>query len=127
MIIFSWYPKTTNKNKLFSPLLMNNGNLLRFDILFHPGFVNFVVHEKTEDIPETANSEIQAYRSEAVHPDPECSNWSSRGTGCRGHQEPGPPDPAISNSWVGPGIPSCPVFYLPHDRDLAGCCVHKIH
>ena len=71
---------------------MNNGKLLRIDILFPPGFVNFVVHEKTEDIPEAAHPEIQAYGPETVHPDPECPDWTACGTRSSGYKEPGPPD-----------------------------------
>jgi hypothetical protein len=52
------YPKTTNKNKLFSPVLINNGKLYGFDILFPQGFVIFVTREKTEDIPAPAHPEI---------------------------------------------------------------------
>ena len=103
---------------------MNNGNLLRFDILFPPGFVNFVVHEKTEDIPQTANSEIQAYRSEAVYPDPQCLNRFAGGTWSRGHQKPGPFDPAIADGGTGRRVPSCPIFYFPYDRDTAGRSVY---
>ena len=103
---------------------MNNGNLLRFDILFPPGFVNFVVHEKTEDIPQIANSEIQAYRPEAVHSDPQCLDRIAGGTRSRGHQEPGPPDPGYTDGGAGKGSPSLLVFYIPDDRDPAGHCVH---
>ena len=85
------------------------------------------MREKTEDIPATAYFKVQAYRAETVHPDPECLDRSVGGTGSGGDQKPGPPDTGIPDGGVSPGFPSCPVFYLPNDRDTTGCCVHKVH
>ena len=106
---------------------MNNGNLQHFDILFPPGFVNFVSHEETQNIPSTAYPEVQAYGAEAVHPGFECIYRTAGGNGGGSYQESGPPDPGYPDTGIGKRGPSLPVFYIPDDRDTAGRCVYQIY
>jgi hypothetical protein len=107
--------------------LINNGKLSGIDILFPPGFVNFVTREKAEDIPAPAYPEIQAYGAAAVHPYPECFDWTLGGTGSGDHKKPGTPDTGNPDRWAGDGISSRTVFYLPDDWNSAGRHFHQIY